>query len=309
VSRRGRCTAALLATIAALALGLLAPAAGAVVAFAAGDIADCGRDDPARSAAAATARLVPDGAAVLVLGDAVYPLADRATLERCYGPSWGRLRATTYAVPGNHDYVRGSARDFLAYFGAHEPPRTYFREALGDWWVIGLDSNLGGERLAQQARWLEHELAAIRGDGRCLLALWHHAFLSSGLHRGDGERMRPAWEALADAGADLVLSGHEHFYEAFEPHDRSGRPAAAGIREFVVGTGGARLVDFSMSGGHRAYARVHGVLELELDRDRYRWRFRTVDGEVRDAGAAPCRRPGQPAGPSEAASRETSAAR
>ncbi|MCG8399628.1 hypothetical protein LWS67_24375, partial [Bacillus atrophaeus] len=84
-------------------------------------------------------------------------------------------------------------------------------------------------------------------------------------------------EALADAGADLVLSGHEHFYESFGPHDRGGRPAAAGIREFVVGTGGARLVDFSMSGGHRAYARVHGVLELELDHDRYRWRFRTVD--------------------------------
>ncbi len=270
------------------------PAAAGLTVYAAGDIADCGGGDPRESAAATTARMIPDGATALVLGDAAYPHANRATLESCYGPTWGRLRASTYAVAGNHDYVAGGPRDFLAYFGERNPGRTYFRAPLGDWWLIGLDSNLAGRALARQAAWLEHELAAIDRDGRCIVALWHHALFSTGLHRGDGARMKPAWIALDAAGADLVLSGHEHFYESFEPLDADGAARTTGIREFVVGTGGAHLVDLSLSSRHRAFAREYGVLELELDRDRYRWTFRNTSGEVRDQGQAPCRRATQP---------------
>jgi hypothetical protein len=292
--------------ILALAAVPAAPAA-TVTAFAAGDIAECGSLDPAASAAAATAHRVPDGAPVFMLGDAAYPHADAATLAHCYAPTWGRLRATTYAVPGNHDYVGGTARDFLGYFGERTKGRTYFRAAVGDWWVIGLDSNLDARRLARQQAWLERELAAIAGDGRCIVALWHHALFSTGLHRGDGARMQPAWVALDAAGADLVLSGHEHFYESFEPQDAAGAPRADGIREFVVGTGGAGLRDLSLSSRHRAFAREHGVLELELERDRYHWTFRNVDGDVRDHGEAPCRRATQSAARSDAASRATTA--
>jgi len=284
----------------------LAPAAIAdVTVYAAGDIAECQDADPAASPAAQTARLISDGAPVLVLGDAAYPLADRATLEACYGPTWGRFRSSTYAVPGNHDYVAGSASDFLAYFGARNGRRTYFRAPLGDWWLIGLDSELADRALARQQAWLDRELAAIAGDGRCVIALWHRALFSTGLHRGDGARMKPAWAALDAAGADLVLSGHEHFYEAFEPLDADGAARAAGIREFVVGTGGARLRDLSWSARHRAFAREYGVLELRLERDRYYWTFRTSGGEVRDQGEAPCRRAAQPVKRTAAATRAT----
>jgi 3',5'-cyclic AMP phosphodiesterase CpdA len=294
-------------------LGLLsaslaaAPATAGSTIYAAGDIAECGGRDPATSTAAATARMIPDGAPVLVLGDAAYPRADRAALEACYGPTWGRLKASTYAVPGNHDYVAGSARDFLAYFGERNGHRTYFRAPLGDWWVIGLDSNLADRGLARQQVWLARELAAIEGDGRCIIALWHHALFSTGLHKGDGARMKPAWVALDAAGADLVLSGHEHFYESFEPLNADGSPHDTGLREFVVGTGGAHLVDLSLSSRHRAFAREYGLLELELDRDRYRWTFRTTGGEVRDQGAAPCRRAAQPVKRTAAATRVTTA--
>jgi len=282
---------AMLAAI-GVALGAL-PARAALQVYAAGDIAEC-RGDPARSAAAETARLIPDGATVLVLGDAAYPFADRATLARCYAPTWGRLRATTYAVPGNHDYVGGATRDFLAYFGERNGHLTYFRAALGDWWLVGLDSNLRGAALARQNDWLARELGAIAGDGRCVIALWHHAFVSTGLHRGDGAPMKAAWTLLDAAGADVVLSGHEHFYESFDPLAADGTAAATGIREFVVGTGGAHLVDLSLSSRHRAFARTHGLLELELERNRYTWRFRTVDGAVPDAGGAACRRAARP---------------
>jgi 3',5'-cyclic AMP phosphodiesterase CpdA len=291
-----------------LSAALLAPPAAvsaALTVFAAGDIADCAGGDAAASAAAATARMIPDGAPVLVLGDSAYPVANQATLAACYEPTWGRFRSRTYAVPGNHDYVAGSVRDFLAYFGERNPHRTYFRAPLGDWWLIGLDSDLRDRALARQQAWLVHELATIDGDGHCIVAMWHHALHSTGLHQGDGAPMKPAWVALDAAGADVVLSGHEHFYESFEPLDADGAPRPAGIREFVVGTGGAHLRDLSLSSRHRAFAREHGVLELELEPDRYHWTFRTVGGEVRDHGVAPCRRAPQPVKRTAAAMRAT----
>ncbi len=301
--RLTRCFAALLS--AALLAAAPVAAAATLPVYAAGDIADCTGVDPAASAAAATARMIPDGATVLVLGDAAYPVANQATLAACYEPTWGRFRSRTYAVPGNHDYVAGSVRDFLAYFGERNPHRTYFRAPLGDWWVIGLDSDLRDRALARQQAWLVRELAAIDGDGRCIVALWHHALHSTGLHQGDGAPMKPAWAALDAAGADVVLSGHEHFYESFEPLDADGAPRTTGIREFVVGTGGAHLRDLSLSSRHRAFAREHGVLELELEPDRYHWTFRTVGGEVRDHGVAPCRRTTQPVKRTAAATRAT----
>ena len=286
-----------------------APAAHAGVrVYAAGDVAECA-GDPADSAAAATAQLIPAGATVLVIGDSTYPDAETATIAACYEPTWGRFHATTYAVPGNHDYVGGSTRDFLAYFGTRTGPRTWFRVALGDWWLIGLDSNLSGKRLARQQAWLEQQLAAIKDDGRCVLAMWHHALFSTGLHSGAGAPMRPAWGALDAAGADIVLSGHEHFYEAFEPRTADGASIATGIREFVVGTGGARLRDLSLSARHRAFAREHGVLELELESDHYGWAFRTVRGEIRDQGSSKCRRAPQSTKLTAAETRATTTSR
>lgn len=234
--------------------------------------------------------MIPSGAVVLVVGDTAYPKADRATLESCYTPTWGQFRPRTYAVPGNHDYVEGSAQDFLDYFGARTPNRTWFRAQVGDWWVLGLDSNISGTALDEQQSWLEAQLKAIEGDGRCVLAMWHHPVFSTGLHRNDGARMRPAWAALERAGVDLVLNGHEHFYESFEPKDASGHRDPRGMREIIAGTGGAPLHDLSIKAGARAYARVYGLLELHLEQDRYRFAFRTLSGRVRDSGAAQCRR-------------------
>src|SRR5262249_39225517 len=162
------------------------------------------------TAAAQTAKMIPSDAVVFVVGDTTYPHADRATLQSCYAPTWGALLPRTYAVPGNHDYVDGSAEDFLEYFGARVPKRTWVRADVGDWWVIGPDRNSSGATLQQQQAWLEAQLKAIEGDGRCVLAMWHHPVFSTGLHRKDGKRMMPAWAALEKAGADLVLNGHEH---------------------------------------------------------------------------------------------------
>jgi 3',5'-cyclic AMP phosphodiesterase CpdA len=269
--------------------------------YAVGDIADCNHRAPADSMAARTSRLVPEGAWVLGLGDMAYPLADAQALTSCYEPTWGRHRAMTLATPGNHDYVRGHAGDFSEYFGVdapHDGGFIAFTRALTDGWrLVALDSNVDGDALQAQYEWLGRLFAAdanasARTPG-CLLVMWHAPLYSSGMHRGSGDKMRPFWQLIDRQGADLVLSGHEHFYERFDPLDAAGRPPGDGEapRQFVVGTGGARLYGF-WKPPYRSQARVleHGVLHLSLERGRYSWRFIDVAGRVRDAGVARCRR-------------------
>jgi len=273
--------------------------------YAVGDIADCGDRRPEDVAAWRTAALVPDGALVLGLGDMAYPYADAQTLAACYDPTWGRHRAATIATPGNHDYIKGSAQDFLQYFAMPVAPVDGFvafaRRLTDDWLLVALDSNATGRALQTQHEWLEQTLAREwdvpqgappHQTQRCLLVMWHAPLYSSGLHRGSGEHMRPFWQLLDAHGADLVLSGHEHFYERFAPLDADGRQATgdSGLRQFVVGTGGARLHGFWRP-PYRSSARVleHGVLQLSLEPWQYSWRFIDVAGRVRDAGAARCR--------------------
>jgi acid phosphatase type 7 len=46
-------------------------------------------------------------------------------------------------------------------------------------------------------------------------------------------------QALYNAGAEVILTGHEHHYERFAPQTPSGvADQARGIRQFIVGTGG-----------------------------------------------------------------------
>jgi hypothetical protein len=226
---------------------------------------------------------------VLIPGDTAYPFATAATYASCYEPTWGVHRATTLAVRGNHDYVNGRSDDFQAYFGAGASPDGYFARRLGDWLVIGLDSQRSGEALDRQYEWLEATLHE-NADVRCTLAFWHMPAFSSGIEHGSTPKMQRFWALLEENGAEFVLNGHEHFYEAFGPLDADGKPTADGMREFVVGTGGARLYPiWSPIRQSRVRLARHGVLKLTLDDDSYTWQFVDVAGRVRDRGEAKCR--------------------
>ena len=267
------------------ALALTAP----VEVYAAGDIADCRRRPASESVAERTAALIPPGATVLMLGDSVYRYATSEALENCYEPTWGIHRPNTWAVSGNHDRVDGSTDDFQAYFAEGAGEQGYFARRLGGWLVIGLTSDPSFAAADAQFAWLEATLEENR-DARCTLAMWHAPLYSSGWHRGSGEHMRPYWALLDRFDAEIVLNGHEHFYEAFDPLDAAGRPVAEGIREFVVGTGGAHLFGFWRP-PHESRARIkrHGVLHLTLGEDGYEWEFLDVDGGRADPGGARCR--------------------
>lgn len=269
-----------------------------IVVYAAGDIADCRKFRPADTGAAQTAALIlgelgrHDKAAVLTLGDHTYPNGKLAEFTDCYAPTWGQFKNRTYPSPGNHEYYTKGATGYYDYFGDTAGPdrRGYYSFTLGKWHVISLNSNLQ-QPIAQHAQleWLKADLAQHKT--RCTLAYWHHPVFSSGGH-GDNPQMQEAWQILAAAGADLVLASHDHEYERFAPMDQHGRlDRARGMRQFVVGTGGATLTPFSFrrpnsEGGSNS---SHGVLKLVLKETGYEWAFLPVTpGGFTDIGASSC---------------------
>ena len=287
---------------AASAGGQSAPA----VVLAAGDIADCQKSVFSRvlynllgvntdSGAAATARILGRSAAtVLALGDLAYPDGSQADFRRCYDRTWGPYKDRTRPVPGNHEYRSLDAEPYFAYWGGvGKPRRGYYSFDVGAWHLVALDSNIETTRNAAQGRWLRRDLRQTRA--RCILAYMHHPIQSSG-RVGDSPRLLPLVRILYDHGASVVLAGHAHNYERFAPQDPDGRPnRETGIRQFVVGTGGATLrplVQFHET-SEVFYSDGWGVLKLTLDDDRYGWEFIAAGKtDFRDSGTAPCvRRP------------------
>jgi len=179
--------------------------------------------------------MIPEGATVIALGDSVYPLATPQYFASCYAPTWGRHLEHTLAVPGNHDYVNGRLTEFAKYFGEHTDPKGFSRGASAAGCSSASTGNQRGPRLTQQLAWLKETLGEQGSSAKCIAAFWHHALFSSGLHSGDGDPMRPAWQMLYDHHADVVLSGHEHLLRRFEQLNTRGWHDAEGIREFVVG--------------------------------------------------------------------------
>jgi hypothetical protein len=104
--------------------------------------------------------------------------------------------------------------------------------------------------------------------------------------------MAPIWQVLYDAGADVVLTGHDHLYERFGPQTASGTPdPARGIRQFVVGTGGKDLTSFQNVQPNSAIRGndTFGVLKLVLREDGYTWEFLPEAGKTfTDQGAGTC---------------------
>lgn len=255
--------------------------------LAAGDVADCG------DGAGATGRLLSElDGVVAVLGDVAYPDGSAAAFADCYDPAWGGLVDRTRPVQGNHDVRTAGAAGYYGYFGeqAGPEPQGYYSYDLGAWHVVALNSNcaqVGGcGPDSPQVVWLREDLAATRTEN--VLAYWHHPRFSTGQH-GDDSDVATFWDVLAAAGADVVLNGHDHDYQRFAPLDPDGRRDAGGMREFVVGTGGAGLRAFRTERDTVQYRQNErlGVLRLDLEACGYRWAFLPADGgDALDAGQA-----------------------
>jgi hypothetical protein len=101
--------------------------------------------------------------------------------------------------------------------------------------------------------------------------------------------MYDAFKALYQAGAEVVLTGHDHNYQRFAPMDADGRKRSAGMRQFVIGTGGAPPLDFPNTAPNlEARFKVRGVLQLTLSEGTYGWKFLALSGRTLDSGNGTC---------------------
>ena len=123
--------------------------------------------------------------------------------------------------------------------------------------------------------------------------LLHHPLYASG--RGeDSPQVKPFWDILYNHHADVILSGHAHRYERFARISPSGKPSfwPRGIRQFIVGTGGAQAEYQQGQDDPRVQAKkagAPGVLKLELGSGFYDWKFVPVVGtNYTDSGRARC---------------------
>jgi hypothetical protein len=240
-------------------------------------------------------------AGVLALGDNQYEDGTLSKYQGSYNLSWGRFKNITYPAVGNHEYGTAGALGYFDYFNgtgnvngpAGPRGKGYYSFDIGTWHLISLNSNCtpagGCSATSPQGQWLRADLAAH--PTTCTLAFWHHPRFSSGQH-GDTGVLAPLWQALYDANADVVLSGHDHLYERFGPQTAAGAAdPPRGIREFVVGTGGRSHYAFGtpQPNSEVRNSDAYGVLKLTLHPDSYDWVFTPESGKTfTDFGSTKC---------------------
>ena len=204
----------------------------------AGDISICGKDGDDL-----TANLLDDIPGVIfTLGDNSNEQGTMEQYQDCFDPTWGRNIERIRPAPGNHDYVTDDAEDYYKYFGdaAGKPGEGYYSYEVGDWHVIVLNSNCAqtedcGES-SRQIEWLVEDLE--NHPNLCTLAYWHHPRWESD-DEGDRDFLDTFWRVLYDHDVELVVNGHEHYYERLAPQNPDGEfDMDKGIRQFTVGTGG-----------------------------------------------------------------------
>jgi hypothetical protein len=243
-------------------------------------------------------------AAVLPLGDNQYYCGGYQAFLQSYDLSWGRLKSITHPVVGNHEYITAGGTDctitnegatgYFNYFGsaAGDPGKGFYSYDIGTWHLIALNSNCGDaggcSSSSPQGKWLAADLAAH--SNFCTLAYWHIPRFSSGGRAASNSQS--FWQTLYNYDADVILNGHDHIYERFAPQAPDGTiDTARGIREFIVGSGGANHTSLTTIAANSEVqnANTYGVLKLTLHPTSYDWQFVPEAGKTfTDSGTEAC---------------------
>ncbi|HSE51975.1 MAG TPA: metallophosphoesterase [Gemmatimonadales bacterium] len=279
---------------------------GASILIGAGDIARCNSPADEATAAIVDSVLKADSAAkvedaVFTLGDNAYPDGSERDFSLCFSPSWGdtakRIISRIRPSPGNHEHETEEAAPYYKYFGdrAGSPRKGYYSYDLGEWHVVVLNSEIVVNRVfsakeqADQEEWLREDLKG--SSKKCTVAYFHHPRYSSGWHGGD-TRLTGIWRVLYEGGADLVLVGHDHHYERFQPLTPLGTvDTTAGIVQILAGTGGGGLRNLRATIAPFSAFRLqgyYGVVKLTLGKEEWRSAFIDTNGTVWDPAGGKC---------------------
>lgn len=163
---------------------------------------------------------------VLMLGDNIYGGGTPRDYAAKFETPYERLLAAGvkfYASLGNHD-----PSDQVHYKNFNMGGKRFytFRDDGQDVRFFALDSNYMD---AEQLKWLENELR--NSNSKWKICFFHHPMYSSGGRHGSDVEVRSTLEPLfVKYGVNVVLSGHDHFYERVKPQKN--------IYYFVIGGAG-----------------------------------------------------------------------
>jgi acid phosphatase type 7 len=229
---------------------------------------------------------------VAALGDISQDEGTAAQFRECYHPAWGSFQDITRPAMGNHDDVADGGKSYFNYFSDLDlnEPKGWYAYQHGDWQVFVLNTECGGvggcEKGDPQYEWLKQQLSTVTTDN--ILAYWHKPRFAIGKH-GNFSTIADAYALLDQAGADVILAGHDDGFQRWAPLRADGTRDASAPRSFVVGTGGGSLRSITTSSPPKTleyYQDDHyGVMRLELQSCSYRWEFINVDGKLLDHGS------------------------
>ncbi len=249
----------------------------------------------------------------LYLGD-VYEKGRAMEFNNWYGAAgtagtYGNFRAYTNPTIGNHEYEPDGAAGYFYYWDniAH-----YYSYTTGGWHFISLDSTSQYGQMgtsSAQYLWLQADLAA--NQGACTLVYYHHPLFNTG-PEGKTPALAPIWSLLATSKVTLVLNGHDHDYQRYEPLDGNGNASSAGVTEIVVGSGGhghQSQLPNATDAAHLVASDFtsFGALKLNLYPTTAAFKFISTAGQVVDSGLVPCRSTTDSVAPSQPPSLTASA--
>jgi hypothetical protein len=254
-----------------------------VVVMAAGDIA-CDPADVDFNGGVGTAKkcrqmstsdLLAGADNVFALGDTQYVCGGGAAYQQSYGPSWGRFKSITWAIPADQEYevsggtdCRPGALGYYNYFGNRggsvtAPPLPGVDQSTipgvysfdlpegctpgpgGDciWHVVGLLSvckQAGGCGTGSPMQsWLDQDLRD-NSWAQCTAVMLHLPRFSSKANGNNqiNNQMLDLWQTFVAHRVEFVLSGNSHYYERFAPQDALGNANPNGTVQWIVGSGG-----------------------------------------------------------------------
>lgn len=236
---------------------------------------------------------------VFAAGDLAYDNGTDSDFANSYDTTWGKFRARTLPVAGNHEYQSGGLGHYN-YFGpiAGDPNKGYYSTDLGNWHIVTLNSNcvfVGGSGCASgslQAAWLTNDLTNTPNKS-CTLAIWHHPLYTSTTSPAATPAVQPLFQILYNYHAELVVNGHAHVYERFNPQDANANlDMAHGVVQITAGTGGESHHTFGTTPAANSVVRdssTFGVLKLTLHASSLDYQFLPVgSGTLHDSGTIAC---------------------
>ena len=177
--------------------------------------------------------------------------------------------------------------EFYASLGNHDDPnqmyykpfgmggKRYYTFQKGDVGFFVLDSNYMDR---DQQRWLEQELSQSRSKWK--IAYFHHPIYSSGGRHGSEVDLRAIVEPLfLKYGLNVVIAGHEHFYERLKPQ--------RGIHYFTAG-GSAKLRAGDIRVGPmtaKGFDTDRSFMMVEIDGDAFHFQAISRPGRLIDSGS------------------------